>query len=150
MATVKFVGRWGIMLGLAMIPAWQPAQAQDDDGLIHLEVCNESGRGSTVAVTYQEVGSSVFTTRGWFNVANGECSEIATTDNKYFYFYADATDGSGRWWGSSHTLCVEYPGPFRFDSNGGGDCPSYMEDREFDALSFEGENGGTYTWRLRP
>ncbi|RZJ26617.1 MAG: DUF1036 domain-containing protein [Brevundimonas sp.] len=116
--------------------------------IIALRVCNNSGRGATVAVSYVQPGESQFMNRGWYDVANGACRDLVSTDNSNFYFYADATDGSGRSWKGTHTLCVEYPGPYTFYSTGGSYCDSDQEARDF--TSFSSEEPGTWTWTLDP
>lgn len=115
--------------------------------VVNLRVCNSSGRNATVAVSYVQVGESRFMNRGWYDVANGECKNIVDTDNANFYFYADATDGSGRNWQGSHNLCVEYPGPYTFYS-GGTECGSHQELRGF--VPFSAQEGGSWTWTLDP
>ena len=115
---------------------------------VDLRVCNNSGRGASVAVSYVEVGSSQFINRGWYQVANGACEAIVSTDNANFYFYADATDGSGRSWKGGHNLCVEYPGPYTFHSTGETECASWQELRGF--VPFHAEEPGIWTWTLDP
>jgi len=115
---------------------------------VDLRVCNNSGRGASVAVSYVEVGSSQFINRGWYEVANGACEAIVSTDNANFYFYADATDGSGRSWKGGHNLCVEYPGPYTFHSTGETECASWQELRGF--VPAHAEEPGQYTWNLDP
>lgn len=115
--------------------------------VVDLRVCNNSGRDATVAVSYVQVGETRFINRGWYDVANGQCENIVSTDNANFYFYADATDGSGRNWQGSHTLCVEYPGPYTFYS-AGTECGGHQELRSF--VPFTAQEGGTWTWTLDP
>ncbi len=115
---------------------------------VNLRVCNNSGRSATVAVSYVEVGSSQFVNRGWYDVANGACTELVNTDNANFYFYADATDGSGRRWQGNHNLCVEYPGPYTFYSTGDTECASWQELRGF--VPFHADEPGPWTWTLDP
>lgn len=115
---------------------------------IDLKVCNYSGRSATVAVSYVQVGESRFMNRGWYDVANGACRDLVTTDNANFYFYADATDGSGRSWKGTHTLCVEYPGPYTFYSTGGSECATGQDTRDFSP--FHADEPGSWTWTLDP
>lgn len=115
---------------------------------VELRVCNNSGRNATVAVSYVEVGASQFINRGWYDVADGACENLVTTDNANFYFYADATDGSGRRWQGNHSLCVEYPGPYTFHSDGSTECKSWQEVRNFVPAS--ASEPGVYTWTLDP
>ncbi|WP_374515035.1 DUF1036 domain-containing protein [Brevundimonas sp.] len=115
---------------------------------VELRVCNNSGRNAKVAVSYVEVGASQFINRGWYDVADGACSNLVTTDNANFYFYADAMDGSGRRWQGNHSLCVEYPGPYAFHSDGSSECKSWQELRNFVPAS--ATQPGVYTWTLDP
>jgi len=115
---------------------------------VDLQVCNSSGRDATVAVSYVPPGEGRFINRGWFDVAAGACSNLVTTDNANFYFYADATDGSGRRWQGDHTLCVEYPGPYTFYSTDDAECASTQELRGF--VPATATEPGIYTWTLDP
>ena len=132
-------------------PAPTPAAAQTNPGTgrptVDLKVCNDSGRAATVAVSYVPVGENRFLNRGWFGVSNGACIDLVSTDNANFYFYADAMDGSGRHWGGDHTLCVEYPGPYTFYSEG-DECEGWQELRGF--VPFHAEEAGSWTWALDP
>lgn len=115
---------------------------------VDVRVCNRSGRNGTVAVSYVEVGSGRFINRGWYVVDNGACTALVSTDNATFYMYGETTDGSGRVWAGNHALCVQYPGPYTFWSDGGNNCPSGYETRNF--VVIEAEQAGTYTWNLDP
>ena len=134
-----------------MAPAPAPA-AQTKPNLtrstVDLKVCNRSGRNATVAVSYVEVGSARFINRGWFDVYDGACIDLVSTDNANFYMYADAIDGSGRSWSGGHALCVQYPGPYTFWSDGRDTCPSGYEIRNF--VPMHADEVGPYTWTLDP
>lgn len=114
---------------------------------IQLKVCNRSGNAALVAVSYVPVGESRFYNRGWFRVEAGDCNNIVETNNSNFYFYADV-DGTDRFWGGSHTLCVEYPGPYNFYSTSAEYCESHQETRGFQPASMD--EPGTFTWNLDP
>lgn len=126
----------------------QAKQNKSTSGTVDIRVCNQSGRNASVAVSYVEVGSSTFINRGWYEVYNGACTGIVSTDNANFYMYADATDGSGRSWSGNHTLCVEYPGPYTFWSTGSEYCDDHQEVRNF--VPMTAEQTGEYTWTLDP
>lgn len=115
---------------------------------VDVRVCNESGRNGTVAISYVEVGTGRFINRGWYVVNDGDCTAIVSTDNANFYMYGDTTDGSGRTWSGNHALCVQYPGPYTFWSDGSDTCPSGYETRNF--VVMHAEDVGTYTWTLDP
>lgn len=115
---------------------------------VDLRVCNQSGRNATVAVSYVEVGTQRFVNRGWYAVNNGACTDLVSTDNANFYMYADTTDGSGRRWSGSHSLCVVYPGPYTFHSGGSDECAAGQEVRDF--VPMTANETGPYTWTLEP
>ena len=115
---------------------------------VDIQVCNRSGRDATVAVSYVEVGSGQFVNRGWYDVLNGACAQLVSTDNANFYVYADATDGSGRTWQGDHALCVQYPGPYTFWSTGSSACEQGQEMRNF--VPIHADEPGPYTWNLDP
>jgi uncharacterized membrane protein len=123
-------------------PAPPPASTID------IRVCNESGRNGTVAISYIEVGTGRFINRGWYTVNAGACTALVSTDNTIFYMYGDTTDGSGRVWRGNHPLCVQYPGPYTFWSDGSSTCPAGYETRDFVVLT--AEDVGQYTWTLEP
>ncbi|MDO9588363.1 MAG: DUF1036 domain-containing protein [Brevundimonas sp.] len=115
---------------------------------VDIRVCNESGRNGTVAISYVEVGTGRFMNRGWYVVNNGACTELVSTDNANFYMYGDTLDGSGRTWSGNHALCVQYPGPYTFWSDGSDTCPSGYEIRNF--VVMRADEVGPYTWTLEP
>ncbi|MBU1540721.1 MAG: DUF1036 domain-containing protein [Alphaproteobacteria bacterium] len=115
---------------------------------VDIRVCNESGRNGTVAISYVEVGTGRFINRGWYVVNNGACTELVSTDNANFYMYGDTTDGSGRSWSGNHALCVQYPGPYTFWSDGSDTCPAGYETRNF--VVMHADEVGPYTWTLEP
>jgi uncharacterized membrane protein len=115
---------------------------------VDIRVCNESGRDGSVAISYVEVGTGRFINRGWYTVNNGACTGLVSTDNANFYMYGDTTDGSGRVWAGNHALCVQYPGPYTFWSDGSDTCPAGYETRNF--VVMHAEDVGQYTWTLEP
>lgn len=126
----------------------KPGMAPAQPATVDIRVCNESGRNATVAISYVEVGSGRFINRGWYDVANGACTGLVSTDNANFYMYGDAADGSGRSWSGNHALCVQYPGPYTFWSDGSDTCPSGYVIRNF--VVMHADDVGTYTWTLDP
>ena len=81
-------------------------------------------------------------------MANGACSFIVSTDNANFYMYGDTLDGSGRTWSGNHALCVQYPGPYTFWSDGSETCPAGYEIKNF--VPMHADETGPYTWTLEP
>ncbi len=92
-----------LILGAPTTVSAQAKPNKSSSATVDLKVCNESGRNATVAVSYVEVGTSRFINRGWFDVYNGSCIDLVSTDNANFYMYGDATDGSGRSWSGNHS-----------------------------------------------
>lgn len=129
-------------------PGMGPVAPPSSSATVDVRVCNESGRNGTVAISYVEVGTGRFMNRGWYNVANGACTELVSTDNANFYMYGDTLDGSGRRWEGNHALCVQYPGPYSFWSDGSVTCPSGYETRNF--VPMHADSTGRYTWTLEP
>jgi uncharacterized membrane protein len=115
---------------------------------IDVRVCNRSGRNGTVAISYVEVGTGQFVTRGWYEVNDGACRELVSTDNANFYMYGDTLDGSGRVWSGDHALCVQYPGPYTLRYDGTDTCPTGYETRDF--VQLRSDSFGSYTWNLDP
>jgi uncharacterized membrane protein len=142
-----FAAAWLAALAPAVATA-QVKQNKTGAATVDIQVCNESGRNGTVAISYVEVGTSRFINRGWFEVANGTCQNIVSTDNANFYMYGDTLDGSGRRWSGDHPLCVQYPGPYTFWSDGSDTCPTGYEIRNF--VVMHADTTGTYTWTLNP
>ena len=115
---------------------------------VDVRVCNRSGRNGTVAISYVEVGTGQFVTRGWYEVQDGACRELVSTDNANFYMYGDTLDGSGRVWSGDHSLCVQYPGPYTLWYDGSDTCPTGYETRNF--VQLRSDSFGSYTWNLDP
>jgi uncharacterized membrane protein len=142
-----FAAAWLAALAPAVATA-QVKQNKTGAATVDIQVCNESGRNGTVAISYVEVGTSRIINRGWFEVADGTCQNIVSTDNANFYMYGDTLDGSGRTWSGNHALCVQYPGPYTFWSDGSDTCPTGYEIRNF--VVMHADTTGTYTWTLNP
>ncbi|HEY0598932.1 DUF1036 domain-containing protein [Brevundimonas sp.] len=147
----SFVAAFAAAAVSALAPGLAVAQVKPNKlapATVDIQVCNQSGRNGTVAVSYVEVGTGQFINRGWYEVADGTCESIVSTDNANFYMYGDTLDGSGRSWSGNHALCVQYPGPYTFWSDGSDTCPAGYEVRDFVAM--HADEAGTYTWTLEP
>lgn len=123
------------------------AQAARSAATVTIRVCNRTSDTALVALSYIKVGESRFVNAGWWRIAPGACDDLVDTDNAHFYAYADV-DGEDRYWGGSHNLCVEYPGPYEFYSGSGDYCDSDQEVRGF--VTMTATETGTYTWNLDP
>ena len=140
-----------VVASLALAPNSAIAQVKQNKpttATVDIRVCNESGRNATVAISYVEIGTGQFINRGWYEVANGSCTSLVSTDNANFYMYGDTLDGSGRSWSGNHPLCVQYPGPYTFWSDGGDTCPVGYEIKNF--VPMTAAEVGAYTWTLQP
>lgn len=136
---------WAVGLGLLGASFSVPVQAKE--GLLTIRVCNRSADDALVALSYVPPGENRFLNEGWFRVEPGECKNLAKTDNANFYAYADV-DGTDRYWGGSHDLCVEYPGPYEFYSTGSDYCEADQDVKGF--VPMTAKEPGTYTWNLDP
>ncbi|KFN50327.1 DUF1036 domain-containing protein [Arenimonas composti] len=147
-----------LLAGLAIAPESADAQnkrfkgssapaARSSEGLLKIQVCNRSRQGASVALSFIEPGDTEFINRGWFTVRAGECKILGQTDNATFYGYADV-EGTDRFWGGNHTLCVEYPGPYTFYTARDGYCTASQDTRDFVVLT--ATEAGTFTWNLDP
>ena len=140
-----------VVASLALAPNSAVAQVKQNKpttATVDIRVCNESGRNATVAISYVEIGTGQFINRGWYEVANGSCTSLVSTDNANFDMYGDTLDGSGRSWSGNHPLCVQYPGPYTFWSDGGDTCPVGYEIKNF--VPMTAAELGAYTWTLEP
>lgn len=113
-----------------------------------VEVCNDSGIAVMVAVSSVDVGDTRFRDHGWYSVPVAGCRVVATTDNAFFYLYAEATGGHAWRWEGSHGQCVIYPGPYSQYSARSSQCGPGMTWRGFHR--HEQTNFGRFTWRLGP
>lgn len=121
------------------------ALAQDT---VDISVCNKTRDDVLVALSFQPVGAGPndWLNKGWYTVLRGECAYIASTENAFFYAYAEKYGNSSRFWGGNHQLCVEYPGPYEFWST--GTCGRNQNAVPFASLS--SDQYGPYTWTLTP
>ncbi len=88
--------------------------------------CNQSGRPIAVAFAYLPRGGGVlWRYKGWTPLAPGECKVLFATNTADFYLRAVTNDdGALREWGGAVRRCVSYPGPYEYDLELGGTCPS--------------------------
>ena len=138
----------GALVAASLVPV-QPVMAggpPQASSVITLRVCNQSYVTAQVAISYQPVGAGTFSNAGWYNIAPGQCRDLAQTTNAYMYGYAEAQDSDTEVWQGNHPLCVEYPGPYEFWDNGSTYCDSGQEVRHFETL--HAENWGVFTWTL--
>lgn len=111
-----------------------------------IRVCNESNSAVLVATSFIPLGERRWLNEGWFRVNRNNCRVMGRTTNRNFYMYAERLGDSGRFWGGSNNLCVEYPGPYRFWNTNSMRCNSRQTSVGFRAL--RANNFGTFTWRL--
>jgi uncharacterized membrane protein len=87
----------GALVAASLVPV-QPVMAggpPQASSVITLRVCNQSYVTAQVAISYQPVGAGTFSNAGWYNIAPGQCRDLAQTTNAYMYGYAEAPT-SGR------------------------------------------------------
>lgn len=159
--TASFIAMSALAAAFALAPATADAQnkrfksgnsapasgGSGGEGLLKIQVCNRSRDSASVALSFMEPGDTRFINRGWFTVRAGECKILGQTDNATFYGYADV-NGTDRFWGGDHSLCVEYPGPYTFYTSRTGYCSDDQVTRDF--VTMTATQAGTYTWNLDP
>lgn len=111
-----------------------------------VEVCNRSGITAAAAISYIPVDEVTWFNEGWFTVEPGACETIATTDNTFFYVYAEQRNSGELFWGGTHAQCVQYPGPFALWDDGSDFCPGDYESVDFQ--EWEATEPGIFTWYL--
>ncbi|MCW5723612.1 MAG: DUF1036 domain-containing protein [Maricaulaceae bacterium] len=132
---------------VAIAVAGAPAPvAQAQQATVTIRVCNNTNEDALVAMSYMPVGEQNWLNRGWFRVSSRSCRDLDDTGNRHFYLYAEVAGDSDRGWGGDHSLCVEYPGPYRFYSRRDAVCTGAQELVGFRPLS--ANNPGVFTWNL--
>jgi uncharacterized membrane protein len=112
-----------------------------------IRVCNESGRNAFTAVIYRNAG--VWRSEGWWRVDNGDCIDIATTDNLRFYVFAEEVGNIDYYWGGNFEHCIWRPGPYEDVINPDAtECQAGQESVMF--AEWVSESYGTFTWTLDP
>ena len=115
-----------------------------------VNACNQSDRPIAAAYVYlPRDGGTLWKYKGWMRLAAGECKLLFLTNTADFYLRAEtADDGAPLEWGGEVRRCVSYPGPFEYDLEPGGTCPSGTK-----ALGFfrrtPSNASGTYTENFR-
>lgn len=141
-----------IVFALALFAA-TPAFAQKTGQIgpasasLTIRVCNESGRNAFSAVVYRSGG--VWRSEGWFPVSNGECRDVALSDNLRFYVFAEEVGNIDYFWGGNFEHCIWRPGPYNdvIDPNTSV-CQSGQESVMF--AEWVADDFGTFTWTLDP
>ena len=135
-------------LALAMVPLIPAAPAQAQRNVTEIRVCNHYHRRALVAASYIQVGDRFWRNRGWVGVPARGCATIGRTDNRHIYLYAEVQGTDAYSWGGNHRLCVEYPGPYNYFTDGRGEtCRGNRRAAGFRHIVVE---PGTFTWNLRP
>ena len=99
-----------------------------------------------VASSYIPIGGSDWRNKGWTAVRAGGCEDIFTTENRTFYVRAEVKGDSDHYWGSDIKQCVEYPGPYDFNtSSEDTTCP---EGEPADFTTFHSDGRPVYVWNL--
>jgi uncharacterized membrane protein len=131
-------------LGMAAMAA--PAQAA---GMVTLHACNHTKKTVVVAASYMPIGShDTWRNKGWTPVQAGSCKDIFTTANHTFYARAEMKGDSEQYWGNDIKQCVEYPGPYDFNTaSEDTTCPE-GEPAEF--TTFHSDGRAVYVWNLNP
>jgi uncharacterized membrane protein len=88
--------------------------------------CNSSARAIDVAYVFlPQSGGSQWRYKGWTRLNPTECKLLFVTDTADFYMRAETADQvSPLEWGGEVKRCVTYPGPYEYDVELNGTCPS--------------------------
>lgn len=135
MGTLRHIGLLGLLTGaflfvgnVSTAKAW-------------LKICNSTGESITYSHSEPDSGcgsgNCAWERVGWWTIANGACTTVygGSANNKYFYWYAEATDGSPVWtsntweWqvpNSVHNLCQ----CIGCTTGGGAPCHPLLKHRE--------------------
>jgi uncharacterized membrane protein len=130
------------LLGFAVSAMAHPSAAS----AITFRACNHTGKTVSIASSYFPVGGANWHNKGWKDVKAGQCADLFQTDHRTFYARAEVKGHSDQYWGSAIKQCVEYPGPFAFDTHADDvSCPDGMP-AEF--LTFHSDGRPVYVWNL--
>jgi hypothetical protein len=116
--------------------------------VITMRACNHTGDTVMVASSFIPVGGSDWRNKGWTSVGAGQCLDIFTTANTTFYARAEVKGDSDSYWGTDIKQCVEYPGPYDF--NTGSSDTSCPEGEPADFSTFQSDGSPVYVWNLNP
>ena len=111
--------------------------------LAELTICNDTDDLQSIALGYK--GETDWSSKGWWNVAPGDCAVVVSGDLKkrYYYYHADSDGDVFR--GQDYLFCTQDK---VFEIEGDTDCA----DRGFLSTEFReidtGETATTYTLRL--
>ena len=107
-------------------PTASPASTEAVPAGLSVSGCDQSSRPIAVAYAFQpKAGGPAWTYKGWMRLAPGECKLLFVTNNADFYLRGEtADDGASLEWAGTVRRCVSYPGPYEYDLELGGTCPS--------------------------
>ena len=123
---------------LFVITAAHPAPA-----LATFKICNSSGEKVAVAIAYHDADANNWVSRGWWNLADGECKTPLGGDlkNKYYYLYGD---GDQHVWKGSHSFCVDNKNAFTLNE---ADTTCDYDYEGFFEVDTGDASGYTYTFK---
>jgi uncharacterized membrane protein len=112
--------------------------------------CNQSARAIDVAYVFlPQAGGSQWKYKGWTRLNPTECKLLFVTDTADFYMRAETADQSSPLeWGGAVKRCVTYPGPYEYDLELSGTCPSGSKTAGFFRRN-PANTTGTYTETFR-
>src|ERR1700687_3736661 len=105
-----FIGAAGAA-ALFLVAASQPSPA-----MAAFKICNNSGEHVAVAIAYHDKDASNWISRGWWNLADGECKTplAGNLKNKYYYLYGD---GDSHYWHGETSFCVDNKSAFTLNES---------------------------------
>jgi uncharacterized membrane protein len=136
-------------LGLAGLAASALSTPASAASVITLRACNHTDDTVLVAASFMPIGShDTWRNKGWTRVHAGGCEDIFKTANRTFYARAEVKGESDQYWGSDIKQCVEYPGPYDF--NTASDDTTCPEGEPAEFTTFHSDGRAVYVWNLNP
>lgn len=110
-----------------------------------LEFCNQTGQEQSIAIGHRVDG--VWTSQGWWNIADGACAEPLTgpLQNRYYYYRAEVPNGTFE--DDGHLFCVASAA---FLISGQDGCTARGYERAGFALIDTGASATHFTLTLVP
>ena len=134
----KFLAAGVGAVAFFLVAAAHPAPAQ-----AAFKVCNSSGEHISVAIAYHDRDANNWVSRGWWNLADGECKTPLGGDlkNKYYYLYGD---GDAHYWHGDNSFCVDNHDAFTLNE---ADATCDYDYEKFFEIDTGDASDYTYTFR---
>jgi uncharacterized membrane protein len=117
-------------------------------GAVTLRACNHTDQTVLIGSSYIPIGGSDWRNKGWTSVQPAHCEDIFRTENHTFYARAEVKGDADHYWVTDIKQCVEYPGPYDF--NTGSDETTCPEGEPADFTTFHSDGRPVFVWDLNP